>query len=564
MIIRALVLTTALLSCTEMLAQEHHHHGSEGGDPVVAMERFGEVSFPISCEVASQRPFERGVALLHSFWYEEAARQFSAVAAKDPMCAMADWGLAMTEWRPGWDGLPEARRQVGMHAIDKAIALHPKTDRERQYIASLSSFLHAEAKDREKATSDLSVAMGRLFAAYPADVEARAFYGLALFANIGVTDPTGDAKKALLVLKPGFAEHPNHPGFAHYIIHSCDSPQLAREGLSAAQRYAAIAPSSPHALHMPGHIFARLGMWPEDIESNKASAKASKVAEKMHQGGVAHQMHADEFLLYAFLQQADDAEAKQIAELPPMLTAHLSSLPGIASDGMAEMIPYVNVEYPGIYRLEMRDWAGALAVEVVPDPSGYAFGYAQWVHGIAAGHLRNAKAAKAAKEGLEGAIAEAKKHGLPPYLLITLDISLATVSGWERFASKDESAALKIMSDNADLQDRFGQGEVDIPVREMYADMLLESNRPAEALTQYKASLMTSPNRFNGLANAGLAAERAGDRSTAQALYRQLLQTTRGGANTARPEIAHAKTITGPVTLVTQDKAIEKEARAKH
>lgn len=518
---------------------------------MAAMERFGDVSFPLSCAAASQRPFERGIALLHSFWYEEAAKQFADVAAKDPACAMAQWGLAMTEWRPGWDGLPDDRRAAGIKDIDKATALNAKTARERQYIAAMSAFLHTTPWDLEKATAQLTVAMGQIFVAYPKDVEARAFYGLALFANTGVTDPVGDAKKAMAVLQPGFAEHPNHPGFAHYIVHACDSPQMALEGLPAAQRYAAIAPSSPHALHMPGHIFARLGMWLEDIVSNEASSKASEMAETMHQGGVAHQMHADEFLLYAYLQQGDDAKAKHMAELPPSLTAHLLALPDIGSDGMAMMIPYVQVEYPGVYRLEMRDWAAALAVKGVPDPTGYATIFAPWVHAIAAGHLRDGAAAKTAKESIESAIAKMKEQPLPSYVLVFAKISLATVSGWERYASGDEAAALKIMSDNADLQDKYGQGEVDIPVREMYADMLLEMKRPADALTQYKAALTASPNRFNGLYNAGLAAEGAGKMEEARGFYRQLLQTTHQGANTTRPEIAHAKAVVGAAAVAS-------------
>jgi len=542
-ITRVLALAAGFLSPLGLAGQEQHHHGAEGGDSVAAMERFGQVSFPISCAAESRKPFERGIALLHSFWYEEAAKQFAAVAAQDPTCAMAEWGLAMTEWRPGWDGLPEKRRLAGIKDIDEATAQKAKTDRERQYIAALSAFLHADPQAREKATADLTVAMGRLFAAYPDDVETRAFYGLALFANIGVTDPVGDARKALVVLQPGLAAHPDHPGFAHYIVHACDSPQLAREGLPAAQRYAAIAPSSPHALHMPGHIFARLGMWTEDIASNEASAKASALAETMHQGGVAHQMHADEFLLYAYLQEGNDARAKYFAELPPSLSAHLRALPDIASDGMAMMIPYVNVEYPGIYDLEMRDWAGALKVEAVPDPSGFASLYAQWVHGIAAGHLHDAVAAKVARQNIEEAFAAAKKRGIPQYYEITLQMWAATVTGWERFASRDDAAALKIMSANADSQDRFGQGEVDIPVREMYADMLLEMKRPAEALVQYKASLLASPNRFNGLYHAGLAAEGAGNVTDARAFYRKLLETTHNGADTVRPEITHAKSV---------------------
>jgi hypothetical protein len=248
---------------------------------------------------------------------------------------MAQWAIAMTEWRPFWDGIPDDRRISGIAEIDKAMALHPRTDREKRYIAALISFLHADPSRNEKAVHAYGDAMGALHTIYPDDVEAQAFYGLALAASIGQKDPVGDARKALAVLEPGFEAHPDHPGFAHYIIHTCDSPQLAREGLAATEKYAAIAPSPAHALHMPGHIFARLSMWQEDIDSNVASVRASEYAEKHHLGGVTHEIHAYEFLIYAHLQQADDANAKRVLDNTEPMAAHLRSLPDIAKDGMA-------------------------------------------------------------------------------------------------------------------------------------------------------------------------------------------------------------------------------------
>jgi tetratricopeptide (TPR) repeat protein len=329
---------------------------------VRVLEKLGAVRMPISCAPSVQTPFERGIALLHSFWYEEAVREFQSVAATDPQCAMAHWAVAMTEWRPFWDGMPDDRRRAGIEEIDKAIALHPKTDREQRYIGALSSYLHADPSQNDKAVHAYADAMGALHTAYPDDVEAQSFYGLALAASIGQEDPVGDARKALAVLEPGFEAHPDHPGFAHYIIHTCDSPQLAREGLPAAEKYAAIAPSSPHALHMPGHIFARLGMWQEDIDSNVASVRASEYAERHHLGGVTHELHAYEFLIYAYLQQADDVDVKRVLENTEPVAAHLHSLPDIANDGMAPFISYVQVEFPSIYNLEMHNWKAVLDI----------------------------------------------------------------------------------------------------------------------------------------------------------------------------------------------------------
>jgi hypothetical protein len=280
-----------LAAQSSLIAQQHHHHDAETGDPNATIEKFGAVSMPISCAADVQIPFERGIALMHSFWYEEAVKQFKAVAIADPQCAMAQWGLAMTEWRPFWDGMPDSRRKAGIAEIDKAAALNASTDRERRYIAALSGYMHADPAHNAAALHAYDDAMASLHPAYPDDVEATAFYGLALAASIGTQDPVGDARKTLAILEPGFAAYPDHPGFAHYIIHTCDSPQLA-------QRYAAIAPSSAHALHMPGHIFARLGMWQQDIDSNEASVRASEDAIKNHQSGATHELHAYEFLLW--------------------------------------------------------------------------------------------------------------------------------------------------------------------------------------------------------------------------------------------------------------------------
>jgi tetratricopeptide (TPR) repeat protein len=527
------------LSFTVLTAQQHHHHEAEGGDANAVLEKLGAVHMPISCAALVQTPFERGIALLHSFWYEEALKQFQSVAAADPQCAMAHWAIAMTEWRPFWDGMPDGRRKAGIAEIDQAMALRPRTDREQRYVAALSSYLHADPSQNEKTVHAYADAMRSLHTAYPDDVEAQAFYGLALAASIGQEDPVGDARKALAVLEPGFEAHPDHPGFAHYIIHTCDSPQLAREGLPAAEKYAALAPSSPHALHMPGHIFARLGMWQKDIDSNVASVHASEDAEKHHLAGVTHELHAYEFLLYAYLQQADDAEAKRVLDYTEPMAAHLHSLPDIANDGMAPFISYIQVEFPSIYNLEMHNWNAILAI---PEPAKSIVStkyFRFWARAIAAGRLRDAvtadKAAAAASQ-LEDAT---QKEGSP--IGAEIAVTQGTIKAWQSFAHKRDDQAFQQISAAADMQDRVGQAEVDIPAREMYADMLLADNRSAEALVQYRTALSLSPNRFNALYNAGRAAEAAGKPAEALAFYQQLLKVTKEGAHTQRTEIIYAR-----------------------
>lgn len=529
-----------LLSSAVLPAQQHHHHGAEGGDPNAAIEKFGTIHMPISCNASVQKPFERGIALLHSFWYEEAAKQFQAVAAADPQCAMAQWGLAMGEWRPFWDGLPEDRRKAGIVEIDKATALNAPTDRERRYIAALSGYLHADPSKNESALHAYNSAMDALHTTYPDDVEATAFYGLGL-AAVGLIsqDPLGDARKALAVLEPGFKAHPDHPGFAHYIIHTCDSPQLAREGLPAAEKYAEIAPSSAHALHMPGHIFARLGMWQQDIDSNKASVRASEYAEKNHLSGVTHEIHAYEFLLYAYLQQADDANAKRVLDLYAPLAAHLRANPENATDGMYPFISYIQVEFYDIYNIETRNWKTALAV---PEPSDSIVSskyFRFWAQAIAAGHLRDAAAADRAAAAASQIADATAKEGSP--IGGEIAVTQGTIKAWQSFAHKEDKQALQQISAAADIQDRVGQAEVDIPAREMYADMLLIDNHPAEALVQYRTALQLSPNRFNALYHAGRAAEAAGKRDEASTYYKQLMKITSNGEHSHRPEVEYAR-----------------------
>jgi tetratricopeptide (TPR) repeat protein len=534
------LVATLLLLATTSTALAHQHHG---GDADAAIEKFGTVQMPVSCAPAVQKPFERGVALLHSFWYEEAEKQFKAVAEADPGCAMAEWGLAMTEWRPFWDGMPEERRQAGIAEIDKATALKPPTDREQRYIAALSGYMHADPTQGDQALTAYNDSMAALAKADPQDVEAQAFYGLGLAAvtlSVNVEDPVPAARKALAVLEPGFRAHPDHPGFAHYIIHTCDTPALARLGLPAARKYAAIAPSSAHALHMPSHISARLGMWPEDIASNKASVAASEYAETHHLGGVGHQMHADEFLLYAYLQQGDTKAALGIRNRIEPLVAHLDALPGIASDDMIMFTSYFQVELPAIYGLETADWKAVLAV---PEPANSLTSsqyYRAWAQTIAAGHLRDGAAADAAATAANALHDATAKEGSP--ISLEIKVAQATIEAWQSFAHHDDDQALKRIGEAADIQDRAGQAEVDIPAREMYGDMLLIDHRPAEALVQYRTALTLSPNRFNGLYHAAQAAEEAGRPAEAKALYRQLLKVA-GNAASQRPELVHARAV---------------------
>jgi hypothetical protein len=536
---RFFLLSVIMASIASVSIAQQHHHPSEGVPPE-ALAKLGTVHFPISCISSGQESFERGIAMLHSFWYEEARKQFISVTQSDPSCAMAQWGLAMTEWRPFWDGMPEDRRKAGLAEIDKARFLGAKTDRERRYIDALSAYLHNDSTQNGVAVNAYAAAMGGLHQKYPADVEAQAFYGLGLSAAamLDQNDPIAADRRALAVLVPGFKAHPDHPGFAHYIIHTCDNHQLAREALPAAEKYAAIAPASAHALHMPGHIFARLGMWSQDIAANLDSVNASELAAKQHLDGVAHELHAYEFLLYAYLQDGDDAHAKKIYESTDSMIRHLAAIPGIENDGMYMFTSYMQVEFPSIYHLERHEWNEVLAIPEPPHPLVSSRYFREWAQAIAAGHLHNTAAADDAVTRAESIYKQVEAEGSP--ISAEIHATFLTMQAWQSYAHGRDAEALAKLSSAADEQDRVGQAEVDVPAREMYADMLLAEGHPAEALTQYKVALKLSPNRFDGLANAARAAAACGRMDDARFYNRELLQVTNNGQASERPEIAQA------------------------
>ena len=274
-------------------------------------ERLGTVNFPVSCAAASQVSFNRGVALLHNFWYDEVGPQFKRIAESDPGCAMAHWGLAMGMFHEIWDRPSAETMKLGWAEMEKAQALKPKTKREQAYVAALAGFYKPGPEGFQVRVEGYSAAMGRLYAAYPEDVEAGAFYALSLLSAEKPGDSSlGQPRKAMEVLRPLFVKAPDNPGVDHYIVHACDNPAMAAEGLEAADHYGVIAASGPHAFHMPGHIYARLGLWQKDIDSQTGSIRASQAAETMHETGVMDEPHSYDFLMYAYLQSGQDANAK--------------------------------------------------------------------------------------------------------------------------------------------------------------------------------------------------------------------------------------------------------------
>jgi hypothetical protein len=323
----ALVFTVVVLFAFGVAADEGHHHEE------LTTDQLGTVHFPVSCAAEVQKPFERGVALLHSFWYEEAKKEFEQIAKDDPKCAIAHWGIAMSIWHQLWNQPDAATIKRGNDEVKNARSLHPKTDRERDYITAMDEFYRGKRRDYHDRASTYCQAMATTHQDYPDDREAASFYALSLLASEPDNDTTfANRKQAAAILEKLFAVEPHHPGVAHYLIHSYDKPQLAQLGLPAARGYAQIAPAAPHALHMPSHIFARLGLWQDDINSNLASIAASRKTAAMHMGGEGHQFHAMDFLVYAYLQSGREADAQRVIDEVKAMPAKKDDMYGMDFD----------------------------------------------------------------------------------------------------------------------------------------------------------------------------------------------------------------------------------------
>ncbi len=526
----------ACLLCLPALALDDdmpaHHHD--------ANEQLGKVSFPISCSADSQKPFERGVALLHSFGYEEAEAQFADIAQKDPACAMAHWGIAMNLFHQIWERPQGPSLKRGSDEIEKAQKIGAKTERERGYISALAVFYRDYATlDHQKRATAYSEAMGKLYQQYPTDVEAGAFYGLSLLASAAPGDTShSNEKKAVEVLNQLFQQQPDHPGLAHYIIHACDSPQMAPMGLDAARRYAAIASSSVHAVHMPSHIFARLGLWQEDIQANLKSVAMAHPSGEVYMHG--HELHAMHFLIYAYVQTGQDDAARQTVEQAKQILADAPS--GGDDAGMLEYYGFAAAHFPALFNLEMRHWPDAAALEPAAGAPPHLQTITYWARTIASAHMGDVEASRRNAQKFDD-LEEATRKTKYAYVLDGPNFARGEVHAWLAFAEKKNDEAVRQMREVADTQDKVGKREVDIPAREMLADMLLELDQPQEALAEYEKSMKTDPNRFNGLAGAARAAELAHQPSKANTYYAQLLKNCDNGKNSDRPELNRAKMV---------------------
>lgn len=528
---RFLIFAFLLAACCPLFADDEGHHHEEMSEAQV-----GTVHFPTSCAPSVQKPIERGVAMLHSFWYEEAEKQFQQIEKDDPQCAIAHWGLAMSLWHQLWNRPERAVLDRGEAELKAGRALRA-TPREHDYIVALSAFYAHPSRPYQKRVNAYSKAMAKVSQRNADDHEAAAFYALSLLASEPDHDKNNtNRKQAAAVLEKLFAEEPNHPGVAHYLIHTYDKPDMAQQGLPAARKYAQLAPAAPHALHMPAHIFARLGLWQDDIDSNVASIAATQKEAAMHMGGEGHQFHAMDFLIYAYLQTGREADAQKIIDevraMPPMQDMY-----GMGFDPRM----FAMSAFPASYALELHHWSEAAELPLVDGADDVNHSVTLLARVI--GAARGGDAAQARKElaalvEIQKKLEAGKKKDQGEYRSVSEEVT--TAQGWAAHAEGHNDEALRLLRSIADQEEGEAEASQGIPVHEMIADILLQANRPGDALAEYELSLKNDPGRFDSLFGAAQAAAADGKNDKARSYYAQVVKNCQGSSS-ERAELKQAR-----------------------
>jgi tetratricopeptide (TPR) repeat protein len=531
-----MTLSRKLLCCSSLLLIAFSAAFADQGHHASAQQVVGKVSFPVSCAPAVQERFNRAVAILHSFWYDEAGQAFSEIAAADPTCAMAHWGIAMSLYQQLWEPpLAPGGLERGWAEIQKAQSLGAKTERERGFIEALAVFYkdadHVQHRTRALAYRD---AMEKVHQANPEDREAALFHALSLIATAQPSDKSyAQQRKAGAIIEPIYAEQPNHPGAAHYLIHAYDNPVLAPRALAAARSYAKIAPSMPHALHMPSHIFVRLGYWQEVIDSNVAAKAASRAeANGPHKkSALGEQFHAMDYLMYGYLQSGRYRKAKAV----------LDERNGLISSVDQAKMEYAASAIPARYAVEQHRWAEAAELSPGTDyrPAYQALTY----FARAIGAARSGKVERAREDVAKLQQLYEAQAAKDVYWADQIKIQHLEASAWVAHAAWDDAEAVRLARSAADLEDATEKRPVTpgpiVPARENLGDLLAETGNYSAALAEYKKGLEDSPNRFNGLYGAARAAEQLGEKQKAKFYYAKLVEIC-GPARQMSPELQRA------------------------
>ncbi len=472
-------------------AQETHSHP--------APEKLGKVSFPVSCSPAIQEQFNRGVALLHSFAYADAEKAFQGVADRDPRCAMAHWGMAMSYFHQLWDPpIAQATISTAQKEIQRAQHIETSSDRERQFIEALA-LIYQDAATVPYRTRALNYehAMEDLAAKNRKDVEAQVFYALALLANASPADKThAKQKQAADLLEPLDRSYPQHPGIPHYLIHAYDNAELAPKGLAAARAYSQIAPSAPHALHMPSHIFTRLGLWDDSIASNLAAQEAARL-----QGDTGEELHAMDYLVYAYLQSGRDNEAAQVVQ-------QLRSMPELNAANFK--VGYASTAMPIRYVVERGQWSDAAAIVPPTVAPPHVIAIAVWARGLGLARSGHALEARAEIDELRQIETELRTSG-NDYWATQVGILKREVMAWSAQADNKRQEAEALMRSSADEEDAVEKLPVTpgpiVPAREQLGYLLLQQNHPALALKEFEIALANAPGRHGAIQGAARAAQ---------------------------------------------------------
>jgi tetratricopeptide (TPR) repeat protein len=522
-----------MLAAAWAAAPQQHDHA--------APEKLGKVHFETSCRPDVRAAFDRAVALLHSFSFSVAKQAFEDVLAKDASCAMAHWGVAMTHWSNPFAGLRSPKALAdGRAAVERARAAGAKTPRERAYIAAVGELYKSfETVDQRTRVLAYEQAMAAVHRDYPDDTEGAAFYALAVNQSALPTDKTyAQQLKAAAILERLWAQQPEHPGLAHYIIHAYDHPPLAPRALDAARRYAAIAPSAPHALHMPSHTFTRVGYWQESIDSNIKSADSA-----MREGTFGEALHALDYQAYAYLQSGRDAAARRILDEAPRVLARLDlDAMGGAAPPVAGL--YASAAIPARYAMERGAWSEAAALAPPPTKVPWVAAVTRFARALGAARSHALDVARADLAEL-GSLHEQLVAAKDAYWSEQVAIQRQMVSAWILFGEGRKDEGLALLRKAADAEDATDKSAISpgplVPARELLGEMLLAAGRPAEALAAFQATMKKEPNRFRATYHAAKAASAAGNREEARRRYAELVQICQAGDAPGRPELEEAR-----------------------
>jgi hypothetical protein len=523
-----------ILTVPSIAAAQHDQHAASG-------DKLGTVNFETSCVPATRPDFNRGMALLHSFEFGPAIDMFNKVLASDPGCSIAYWGIALSQWSNPFGGIKAGPLlERGLAAAQKGLATGQPTPREKAYLAAVNQlYANASAISHRDRTLAYATAMETVQREYRDDIEARIFYALALDQTALPSDKTYALQlQAAEILEPLWKKYPDHPGLAHYIIHTFDVPVLAPKAIAAARRYAAIAPSSPHALHMPSHTFTRVGSWQDSVEANIKSEQ-----ESLRQGVIGEALHAMDYQAYAYLQMAQDKKVLALLDRVSGVAARLNA-PGVVQGAAPPMAgPYARNAVAARYALERGAWAEAAALQPIASPFANADAITHFARAIGA--------ARSGRPGVAGpdieklaALRDSLKSAKDEYWAEQVDIARQAAVAWVTFAEGNRSDAVRLMSAAADQEDRTDKAAVSpgpiAPARELLGEMLLEAGSAKDALAAFEATIRKEPNRFRGAFGAARAAEAAGDRARAAALYQQVAAIAKD-SDSARPELQRAR-----------------------